>query len=47
MEPEKVQLTGAKQTLLITLHGKAMESRSPDSLLKDRFADAGAAPPRL
>jgi O-methyltransferase involved in polyketide biosynthesis len=39
MEPEKLHLTGAKQTLLITLHAKAMESRSPDSLLKDRFAD--------
>ena len=39
MQPEKVHLTGAKQTLLITLHAKAMESRSPNSLLKDRFAD--------
>ena len=39
MQPEKVHLTGEKQTLLITLHAKAMESRSPDSLLKDRFAD--------
>ena len=43
MEPEKVHLTGAKQTLLITLHAKAMESRSPDSLLKDRFADQALA----
>jgi O-methyltransferase involved in polyketide biosynthesis len=39
MELEKVHLTGVKQTLLITVHAKAMESRSPDSLLKDRFAD--------
>jgi O-methyltransferase involved in polyketide biosynthesis len=43
MEPEKVHLTGAKQTLLITLHAKAVESRSPDSLLKDRFADQALA----
>jgi O-methyltransferase involved in polyketide biosynthesis len=39
MEPEKLHLTGAKQTLLITLYAKAVESRLPDSLLKDRFAD--------
>jgi O-methyltransferase involved in polyketide biosynthesis len=37
MGPEKVHLTGAMQTLLITLHAKAVESRSPDSLLNDRF----------
>ena len=43
MEPEKVHLTGEKQTLLITLYAKAMESRSPDSLLKDRFADQALA----
>jgi O-methyltransferase involved in polyketide biosynthesis len=40
METEKVHLTGAKQTLLITVHAKAVESRSPASLLKDHFADA-------
>jgi O-methyltransferase involved in polyketide biosynthesis len=39
MPSEKVSLSGVEQTMLITLHGKAMESRSPDSLLKDRFAD--------
>ena len=39
MELQKVHLTGEKQTLLITLHAKAVESRLPDSLLKDRFAD--------
>ena len=39
MEPETVHLTGEKQTLLITLHAKTVESRSPNSLLKDRFAD--------
>ena len=43
MATEKVQLTGEKQTLLITLHAKAMESRLPDSLLKDRFADHALA----
>jgi O-methyltransferase involved in polyketide biosynthesis len=35
---EKVSLTGEKATLLITLFGKAEESRLPDSLLKDRLA---------
>src|SRR5262245_6468434 len=39
MQPEKVSLTGVSQTLLITAHAKAMESRMPGSLLKDRFAD--------
>lgn len=39
MQPEKVHLSGTKQTLLITVHAKAMESRAPDSLLKDHFAD--------
>lgn len=38
MPPEKVSLTEEKATLLITLYGKAQESRLPDSLLKDRFA---------
>ncbi|CEJ13433.1 Leucine carboxyl methyltransferase [bacterium YEK0313] len=35
---EKIDLRGVKETLLITLYGKAGESRMPDSLLKDRFA---------
>jgi O-methyltransferase involved in polyketide biosynthesis len=42
MQGEKVSLSdlsGVQQTLLITAHGKAMESRMPGSLLKDRFAD--------
>jgi O-methyltransferase involved in polyketide biosynthesis len=39
MEPEKIHLTGARQTLLITVYAKAVESRSPGSLLKDHFAD--------
>jgi len=38
MAPEKISLTEEKATLLITLYGKAQESRLPDSLLKDRFA---------
>lgn len=33
-----ITLTGEQETLLITLYGKAAESRLPDSLLKDRFA---------
>jgi O-methyltransferase involved in polyketide biosynthesis len=40
MAGEKVSLSGAQQTLLITLHCKAVESRMPDSVLRDRFADA-------
>jgi O-methyltransferase involved in polyketide biosynthesis len=43
MGTEKLHLTGAMQTLLITLHVKAMESRSPHSLLKDKFADQALA----
>jgi O-methyltransferase involved in polyketide biosynthesis len=39
MEREKISLTKEKETLLITLYGKALESRQPDSLLRDRFAD--------
>jgi O-methyltransferase involved in polyketide biosynthesis len=38
MPGEKVHLTREKETLLITLCGKALESRLPDSLLKDWFA---------
>lgn len=38
MRTEKVSLTRERETLLITLYGKAGESRLPDSLLKDRFA---------
>src|SRR3954454_20399031 len=40
MQPEKVSLSGVSQTLLITAHAKAMESRMPSSLLNDRFAAA-------
>lgn len=40
MQTKKVSLSGAEQTLLITLYAKAMESRTPNSLLNDRFADA-------
>lgn len=39
MAGEKVHLTGEKETLLMTLYGKALESRLPDSLLVDHFAD--------
>lgn len=39
MAAEKVHLSKEKETLLITLYGKALESRRPDSLLRDRFAD--------
>ncbi|MDX8529009.1 class I SAM-dependent methyltransferase [Mesorhizobium sp. MSK_1335] len=39
MAGEKVDLIGAKETLLMSLYGKALESRLPHSLLQDRFAD--------
>ncbi|WP_197514298.1 class I SAM-dependent methyltransferase [Mycobacterium sp. E342] len=32
-------LTGTQQTALVTLYGKALESRRPDSILGDREAD--------
>ncbi|HZE15014.1 MAG TPA: class I SAM-dependent methyltransferase, partial [Mycobacterium sp.] len=35
----KVNLTGAEQTALLTLYGKALDSRRPDSVLGDREAD--------
>ncbi len=43
MTLEKVKLSKEKETLLITLYGKALESRTPDSLLKDRFAEAAVS----
>ncbi|MGV9802745.1 class I SAM-dependent methyltransferase [Mycobacterium sp. NPDC003449] len=36
---EKVTFTGAQETTLATLYGKAMESRRPDSVLRDTVAD--------
>jgi O-methyltransferase involved in polyketide biosynthesis len=36
---EKVSLTGTQQTALVTLYGKALDSRRPDSVLADREAD--------
>jgi O-methyltransferase involved in polyketide biosynthesis len=36
---EKVTLTGAPETMLATLYGKALDSRSPDPILGDREAD--------
>lgn len=39
MAGEKIHLTGEKGTLLLTLYGKALESRLPDTLLGDHFAD--------
>ncbi|MQX43514.1 class I SAM-dependent methyltransferase [Sinorhizobium meliloti] len=38
MHPKQIRLTGARETLLITLQAKATESAMPDSLLRDRFA---------
>src|SRR5688500_2190016 len=39
MAGEKVHFTKEKETLLITLYGKALESRRPGSLLNDRYAN--------
>jgi O-methyltransferase involved in polyketide biosynthesis len=39
VEIEKVSLIGAQQTALVTLYGKALDSRRPDSILADREAD--------
>ncbi|MGF7160951.1 O-methyltransferase involved in polyketide biosynthesis [Rhodoligotrophos appendicifer] len=36
---KRVKLTGARETLLITLYAKALESRSNHSVLKDHYAD--------
>lgn len=38
MQPEQIRLTGARETLLITLRAKAEESAMPASLLRDSFA---------
>ncbi|WP_407685751.1 class I SAM-dependent methyltransferase [Mycobacterium sp. HUMS_1102779] len=39
MDREQVSLTGTQQTALVTLYGKALDSRRPDSILGDRQAD--------
>lgn len=39
MQTEKVHFTEEKETLLLALYGKALESRSADSLLRDKMAD--------
>lgn len=39
MDLERIDLTGAQETTLATLYGKAMESRKPDSILGDKEAD--------
>ncbi|MBG0827083.1 class I SAM-dependent methyltransferase [Planomonospora sp. ID67723] len=39
MEREKITLTGAQETMLATLYGRAMDSRSPDPVLGDHEAD--------
>jgi O-methyltransferase len=39
MSTEKVTLTGTQETMLLTLYGKALDSRRPDSILQDHGAD--------
>ena len=38
MTREQVNLTGAKRTLLVTLYGKALDSRAKNSILGDTYA---------
>jgi O-methyltransferase involved in polyketide biosynthesis len=33
MDREKITLSGAQETMLATLYGKAMDSRSPNSIV--------------
>lgn len=39
MDREKITLTGAQETMLATLYGKALDSRSPNSILRDSESD--------
>ena len=39
METEKVHLTKEKETYLATLYGKALDNRSENPILGDKFAD--------
>lgn len=39
METEKVQLTKENETYLVTLYGKALDSRTDNPILGDNFAD--------
>ncbi|MBP2329923.1 O-methyltransferase involved in polyketide biosynthesis [Kibdelosporangium banguiense] len=40
---EKITLTGAQETMLATLYGRALDSRLPGSVLNDRAADEAVA----
>lgn len=40
METEKIQLKKENETYLITLYGKALDSRTKNPILNDTFADA-------
>jgi len=39
MQSEKVHFTQEKETMLITLYGRALESRSKDPVLQDKWAE--------
>jgi O-methyltransferase involved in polyketide biosynthesis len=39
MDREKITLTGAQETMLATLYGRALDSRLPNSVLSDTTAD--------
>jgi O-methyltransferase involved in polyketide biosynthesis len=40
MEPEKIRITKDRETYLPTVYGKALDNRSGNPILGDRFADA-------
>ena len=39
MDRERITFTGARETMLATLYGRAIDSRASDSILRDREAD--------
>jgi O-methyltransferase involved in polyketide biosynthesis len=39
VDREKITFTGARETMLATLYGKALDSRAPNPILRDRTAD--------
>ncbi len=39
MQSEKVQLTKEKETMLVTLYGRALQSRSKNPILRDEWAE--------
>ncbi|SIK70814.1 Putative polyketide synthase protein [Mycobacteroides abscessus subsp. abscessus] len=42
-DPVKITLTGAPETMLATLYGRAQDATSPDSVLHDHYAAEAVA----